>query len=62
MHEFDHSLASATLLPNKELTNRESSGSSSSHGLIGGLNYDPILEDLDVEMLSTTPAVSNNPI
>jgi hypothetical protein len=62
MHEFDHSLASATLLPNKELTDGESSGSSSSHGLIGGLNYDPILEDLDVQMLSTTPAVSNNPV
>ncbi|KAA1082876.1 hypothetical protein PGT21_018043 [Puccinia graminis f. sp. tritici] len=62
MHEFDHSLASATLLPNKELTDGESSGSSSSHGLIGGLNYDPILEDLDVEMLSTTPAVLPTPL
>ncbi|KAA1063724.1 hypothetical protein PGTUg99_001469 [Puccinia graminis f. sp. tritici] len=61
MHEFDHSLASATLLPNEELTDGESSGSSSSHGLIGGLNYDPILEDLDVEMLSTTPAVLPTP-
>ncbi|EFP91909.2 uncharacterized protein PGTG_17936 [Puccinia graminis f. sp. tritici CRL 75-36-700-3] len=58
MHEFDHSLASATLLPNEELTDGESSGSSSSHGLIGGLNYNPILEDLDVEMLSPTSAVS----